>query len=519
MAEKSSEPAMVVDDAKSGNEVGVESVSSNDDNSPPAVIGVPLSWKLTSILLVSAIGFGSHWSSGITGAMKSTIKRKMKINNTKFALLDASEDFMVTVLMLLSGLVTDKIGGAGAILYGNIIITIGSILVAASAQTLSYKLMIVGRVIQALGDISTQIAQYKIFSSWFPPNHGFASTLGLELGIGKIGAFVGKSSANIISKNTGNFANVFWAAVGINVFTNLMTGVFYLFTRYANKKFIPTADPATGEKLTEKSERWNFKAILELPWVFWVVMLFSLFETSTAVVFSQNATELAEMRLGISNVTAGWYTSLMQYGGFFIVPLLGIFIDLYGNRISILAFCGAGVFTAMCLVNWTTSLAGTSTAFGIYAFAFCFGPTTIIDSIRTSIWDQNIFGSAYAIKITMNNAMNIIVRVITGRLQDADSDSYTRVTIVYVFLAACSVAVSIALIAVSFRSIDLRRLQWTRKQRVKNGTLINERKDVFEGENGERNRGVSKWCFGALCALVVGSWVGYFWGVAAGKSY
>lgn len=85
-------------------------------------------------------------------------------------------------------------------LYGNAIYTVGSILIAAAAQVRSFRFMIAGRVIAALGDIATQVAQYKIFSSWFPPSNGFASTLGLELGIGKIGAFVGKSSANVIAK-------------------------------------------------------------------------------------------------------------------------------------------------------------------------------------------------------------------------------------------------------------------------------------------------------------------------------
>jgi hypothetical protein len=33
----------------------------------------------------------------------------MKINNTKYALLSASQDFMVTILMLPSGLVTDRL--------------------------------------------------------------------------------------------------------------------------------------------------------------------------------------------------------------------------------------------------------------------------------------------------------------------------------------------------------------------------------------------------------------------------
>lgn len=74
---------------------------------------VPLSWKLMSVVLVTAIGFGSQWSSGITGAMKSTIKKELQIDNKQFALLEASEDFMVTALMLCSGIVTDRIGGAG----------------------------------------------------------------------------------------------------------------------------------------------------------------------------------------------------------------------------------------------------------------------------------------------------------------------------------------------------------------------------------------------------------------------
>jgi MFS family permease len=262
---------------------------------------------------------------------------------------------MVTALMLLSGLVTDRIGGAGAMLYGNIIYSIGSILVAGAAQTRSYQFMIAGRVIRALGDIATQIAQYKVFSSWFAPNNGFASTLGFELGMGKIGAFAGKSSANIIAARTGDFAWVFWVAVFMNLFTNVMTGVFYWFTKVANSRFHGIDDPATGEKLAEKSKKFELRKVLELPWSFWAVMAFSMFQTSTAVVFLQNATELAEQRFSTSAITAGWYSATMQYAGqsfisdthknstvdinciigFFVVPLLGVFIDMLGNRISI----------------------------------------------------------------------------------------------------------------------------------------------------------------------------------------
>lgn len=42
---------------------------------PAKETAIPLPIKLIAVVLVSPIGFGSHWSSGVTGAMKSTIKK------------------------------------------------------------------------------------------------------------------------------------------------------------------------------------------------------------------------------------------------------------------------------------------------------------------------------------------------------------------------------------------------------------------------------------------------------------
>lgn len=117
----------------------------NNDRNNSTLPVVPLSVKLLSVLLVSCIGFGSQWSSGVTGAMKSTIKKEMHINNTQFSLLEASEDFMSSALILVVGIVTDRLGGSGAIVYGNLVYTLGSILVAGGTQTRSFKFMIVGR--------------------------------------------------------------------------------------------------------------------------------------------------------------------------------------------------------------------------------------------------------------------------------------------------------------------------------------------------------------------------------------
>ncbi|KAJ5481912.1 hypothetical protein N7475_000724 [Penicillium sp. IBT 31633x] len=493
------------------NDIHTPSEASSDDSDgkkPP-----PLAAKLCAVALISCISFGSHWSSGVTGAMKSTIKKQMHIDNVQFSLLEASENFMATVLLLISGVITDRVGGAEMIVYGNIVYTIGSILVAAAATVRSFKFMISGRIILALGDIATQIAQYKMFSSWFPPSNGFASTLGFELAVGKIGGFVGKSTANIIAKKTGNFAWVFWTSVFMNLFTNAASAGFWFFNQYCNRHYKGRRDEATKEQLTEKNKKFEFQKILDIPWMFWTVMGFSIFQTSAASVFSQNATELAEKRFNVDSIKAGWYSSLSQYAGFFLVPCLGVFIDVLGNRASVLFICGLGMFLSMVLINFATSKAGTGAAFGIYAIAVSLGPTSVIDSIRTTLWHQSVFGSAYALKVTMNNAMSIIIRIITGTLQDADDNSYRRVVQVYLVLAAGALVVGTTILIGSFMTDNLAPLQWTRHKRLTSGSAIIERiRERSLVLQHRRTRNISMVGFGALILLTLGSWVAYIWG-------
>ncbi|SCO58441.1 related to MFS transporter [Fusarium fujikuroi] len=511
LTEISPDPAL--EDAKSEDSVSGSIVEDADDR--PIV---PMTWRLGSVLLICLISFGASWSARLTSSLKSTIKKELDINNTQFALLEASEEFLVTLLMMASGILTDRIGGAGAMLYGNLIMTSGALVIAGAATCRSFPLMIFGKVTAALGDIATQIAYYRVFAGWFAPGGGFGTTIGLQIGIARIGGFVGSSTANVISKNTGNFAWVFWIGACVAFFTNLCTLFFFFFTKVAHKRFRPPPDPATGESLVEKNKKFDMNKIIQLPWVFWTIMLFSMVQTSCSNIYSQNATELAEHRFGVDAVAAGWYASLSQYAGLFLSPLIGAVIDTYGHRVTQMAICGTGMLLSMGLINWGTTTSSAAASYAFYAIFKTFGPVTIIEGIRTSMWHQDVFGTAYAAKVTMNNATNIIIRIITGVIQDADGDSYDRVTIVYVFLATASTVISLAMLVGTFWAPDLQILQYSRKQRILRGDLINDRKEKSQGLTGKKARMISKVCFVALFVYVLGSWAAWIWGAATGNN-
>lgn len=114
--------------------------------------------------------------------------------------------------------------------------------------------------------------------------------------------------------------------------------------------------------------------------------------------------------------------------------------------------------------------------------------------------------------------MNIIVRVVTGVIQDRDNNSYDHVVIVYAVLAGASVLVSLVLAVTAWSTVDLGHLQWTRKQRLARTERLQEQRRRFYGEHRERNKKISLTAFGACMLLVLGSWCAYFWGVATGNN-
>lgn len=109
--------------------------------------------------------------------------------------------------------------------------------------------------------------------------------------------------------------------------------------------------------------------------------------------------------------------------------------------------------------------------------------------------------------------MSIIIRIITGALQDADDNSYRRVVQVYLVLGAGATLVGLAILVGTFLTDNLALLQWTRKKRLTSGAEIIERiREQSLVTNWRRTRTTSMVAFGALILLTLGSWVAYIWG-------
>ncbi|KAI0032777.1 hypothetical protein K488DRAFT_78274 [Vararia minispora EC-137] len=343
---------------------------------------------------------------------------RTSINNTEYTPLDASTGFMKTVFVPFSGIVTDRICGAGedartgpapvarplslrAILCGNATHNTGSILIAVEMTVYNHKFMTFGTVVQAHG---------------FAPSDGFTSILGLEL----------EATANIIGERTGDFSWVYWTSVFTNRFVNLATFAFWSPVFHASDVIAPAA-----------------------------FLVYHCPHCVQDVVDSRAKPQYLFCR-------SWWYCAVSQYL-FLLISCLGIFTDIRRLSEHQDSVRRRNVF-AIYFARWGLTVAGTAASSGIYAFV-------------ETMWYQGVFGSSYAFKFAVNNGLSIIVRVVVGLVQDHDSDGSNDVIGVYAFLATRSPFVRPTLPVAGCFSVDLGRLQWT-KQRLFNGELISEQREV-----------------------------------------
>lgn len=98
-------------------------------------------------------------------------------------LVDIKSDFFCqinTFLCIAFGFTIDKWGGAVMSIFLASFHLSGALVMAGAATNNlnSYALLIVGKVLAAIGDGSLDNAQHRIFSTYFAPGRGFAFSIG-----------------------------------------------------------------------------------------------------------------------------------------------------------------------------------------------------------------------------------------------------------------------------------------------------------------------------------------------------
>ncbi|EKG10264.1 hypothetical protein MPH_12646 [Macrophomina phaseolina MS6] len=170
-----------------------------------------------------------------------------------------------------------------------------------------------------------------------------------------------------------------------------------------------------------------------------------------------------------------------------------------------MAAIGLSMTVGMALLRFDAGKAATAVALAFVSLAIC--PTILVayDATRSSLWHQELYGTANAVsrasnqpasgrifffssplktdappqvKVSTGFATSLVVRVGIGILQDRNGGSYRNVLSVYLALAVGAVLSAAAMILGSVVTLDLGRFQWSKEKRAALGHLIAARTKV-----------------------------------------
>ncbi|KAJ3833173.1 MFS general substrate transporter [Lentinula raphanica] len=476
--------------------ISKNSESSVDRSSSARKPKLPLGWRIAILTLTCLSSFGNHWSNGLIVALKTTIIKEVQINNSQFATLVACTNLVNTFLCISFGFCIDKWGGP---LLSVIMASFhlgGSIVMAGSATNNfnNYPVLIVGKVIAAIGDGSLDNAQHRIFSTYFARGGGFAFSIGAIWGVANLAQFTGQSTANIIATNLGTYAWALWISAIIALFSVICAVGVYFLDKWLIKNYEVT-DHTDG--LTMKSHLrsgvFSLKAVRELPVTFWIVVLFSIFENAGVQSFVSISTQFAQQRLKKGAVIGGWVSSFYLLLPACLTPVLGIVIDLYGQRVSFLLVSALMFLISMLLLKFSHTVPTFIAAYVFYALAQCVTPAPQVEIIRSIIADPQWFATAFAIKKSVVQASIVIITTAAGKLQDdtADDSLDPAVTLWLVYAFVCTaVSGSLWVVANWFPTLlPAARLSQTKPSKMQEEVRILLAKGAAASPISRRRRG------------------------------
>ncbi|KAM3582276.1 hypothetical protein VKS41_005707 [Umbelopsis sp. WA50703] len=311
-----------------------------------------------------------------------------------------------------------------------------------------------------MGSGVLSVIQEAILSKWFRDNN-LSTVIGLKLSVTRLVQFIGNIACQPLIASAGNWAWGFYLSMILCALSMVINVVFaFMMWRLG---YVTATGKQVIEDEVDESRRIRWSAPLFFPLVYWLAPWMELTISSVWSSFEDQATEYIEFRFSASEINAAYNSSISQAIPFVLAPFLGLIIDRWGQRLSLLFFSTIVSIVAFVLLSCTFVVP----AVGMTLFSLALGIGSVMILTCTALTlPQEYVGTGVGIHKSANNVGTTIITILAGYLQDhayhdGDTD-YTEdltedyVGVMYLYIALSSLA---AMLSIFWWILDRTRLK------------------------------------------------------------
>jgi len=282
--------------------------------------------RWTVLLIISLSMFGNYYIYDSISPLADLLVKQLNFSDSDIGLLQGIYSFPNIIMVLIGGIIIDKIGTRTSVMIFTFLIMLGSIITSLSDQLI---ILAAGRLVFGLGAESMIVAITTMIARWFKGKE-LSFAFGLNLTVARLGSFLALNSPTWGKSYYDSWQSPLWIAVAAGVFAMVTIGIYYFLDIYGAKKYYL---PKEGEQ-----DKVNLKEVFTFNRSFWYITALCVTFYSAMFPFQTFAIKFFQDAHGTSREVGGNLSSMLTLAAMFFTPLFGLLADKIGKRSLLMMF-------------------------------------------------------------------------------------------------------------------------------------------------------------------------------------
>jgi len=292
-----------------------------------STLSPPPGWfRWLVLILISLAMFGNYYIYDSISPLADVLKAQLGYSDSEIGLLNAIYSFPNIIMVLIGGLIIDRIGTRKSVMIFTAVIMVGAAVTAVSGTIVS---MAAGRLIFGLGAESMIVAITTAVARWFKGKE-LSFAFGINLTIARLGSFLALNAPT-----WGKHLYEYWqtpllVTVAAGVFALVCAVLYAIIDRSASRWYAVGKD---GQQ-----DKVVLKEIFNFGWSFWYITALCVTFYSAMFPFQTFAIKFFQEAHGTTREVGGNLSSMLTLAAMVFTPLFGLLVDRIGKRALFMMF-------------------------------------------------------------------------------------------------------------------------------------------------------------------------------------
>ncbi len=363
----------------------------------------PVFYRWAVLVVISLAMFGNYYVYDAVSPIADLLKEQLGFTDTNIGTLNAIYSFPNIIMVLIGGIIIDRIGVKKATFLFGVLCFVGAIVTAATS---SFVVMASGRLIFGLGAESLIVSVTTAIARWFKGKE-LSFAFGANLTIARLGSFAALNSPTWARPAFENWQWPLLISVAFGVFCIVGAVIYWIMEDRAAMRY------QIGE--AGETDKVVFGDLFRFGKSYLYVVLLCVTFYSAIFPFQTFAIKFFIEAHGTTREFGGFLSSLITLFAMFCTPLFGYMVDRVGKR-SLFMMYGSLLLVPVYLMMAYTSVS-LLVPMAMMGIAFSLVPAVMWPSVAYIV-EEGKLGTAYGLMTMIQNIGLFGFNVIIGRAND-----------------------------------------------------------------------------------------------------